>query len=332
MQSRTCQVGPLVAATATKLGLSQTPAAKGGLVLNGADGSAVANGICLSQSGVTATPLLINGALSQTRYVSPTSGVSGATIAWLPVVSPVYITSAGDDHTVTFAVVGMDSQNATVSETVTGTNTSVVATVNSYKAILSVTPSANTASTVTVGAMGFATLDTPRRILFTPGSTGTARTIALSGTDITGYPISETISIDTGGDAVYSVLDYATVTSAVISGATGQTIEIGTNGVAGSQWISLDSWASAQVAGQCVVSGTVNYTVQTTNDDPNSYSNPVSRSSVTWDTTFADLIGATTSSQFNLAVSPVWIRILLNSNTNPGFVRMALSQSGSVSY
>lgn len=332
MQPRTVQVGPLAAATVTKIGLSQTPAGAGGLVLNGADGTAVSNNICASQSGTTATPLVINGVLKQTRYVSPTSRLTGATIAWLPIPSPIYVTSAGDDHTTTFAVVGLQYQtNAVISETITGTNTSVVATVNAYSAILSVTPSANTASTVTVGAMGVATLDTPRRVLFTPGASGTARTVVLSGTNWAGFLQSETITLDSAGDAVYSVLDYATVTSAVISGGTGQTIEIGTNGVASSQWINLDSWAQG-ILGQAVVSGTVGYTVECTNDDPNSYSNPVLPVNVTWDTALLDLATQTASMSFHLGESPTWIRVLMNSNTNPGYIRMTVSQNSSVPY
>ena len=153
MQPRVVQAGPLVAATATKIALAQTPVAAGALALNGAAGAAVANNICLSQSGTAATALLLNGALSQTRYVSPTSGKTGATIAVIPDVrstapyasavytastgGAIYITSAGNDSAITFAVVGMDFNNTTIKETITGTNAGVVASVNSYKSILS---------------------------------------------------------------------------------------------------------------------------------------------------------------------------------------------------
>ena len=206
MQTRVAQAGPLVAPTATKVGLSQTPSGAGALVLNGAVGAAIANNICLSQSGTAATPLVINGALSQTSYVSPTSGVTGATIAMLSGnAGPIYITSAGNDSTTTFAIVGTafapGGTPIVIKETVNGTNASVVASVNSYASIISVTPSANTASTVTVGAMGFATLDTARRLLFTSGGTDTGITITVSGTDWAGTPISETL---TGGSSAWA--------------------------------------------------------------------------------------------------------------------------------
>lgn len=331
MQPRVVTVGPLAAPSATKIALSQSPAAAGALALNGAAGSAVANNICTSQSGTAATPLLINGVLKQTRYVSPTMGVTGATIAVLPTAGPIYLTSAGNDSSITFAVVGMDANNGTLTETLHGTNTSVVASLNSYKAILSITPSGNTASTVTVGAMGFAALDTARNVIFTSGGNDSGITITITGTDWAGAPIDESLA---GGNvaAVSTVLDYLTVTQVKVSGAAATTIEVGTNGVAGSQWINLDPWAQGAIAGQCVVSGTVNYTVQTTNDDPNSYANPVARSAVTWDSNFAGITAGTTSTQFGLAQAPLWMRLLLNSETGSGSVRMSIAQSSAVPY
>ena len=331
MQPRVAQVGPLAASSATKVALSQSPTAAGALALNGAAGTATANNICLSQSGTASTPLLLNGALKQIRYVSPTVGVTGATIAMLPSVQPIYLTSAGNDSSITFAVVGMDVNNGALTETLTGTNAGVVASVNSYKAILSITPSGNTASTVTVGAMGFATLDTARNIIFTSGGNDTGVTITISGTNWAGTPISETVT-GASGAAASTVLDYLTVTQVKVSAATATTITVGTNGVAGSQWINLDPWADGKVSGQCVVSGTVNYTVQTTNDDPNSYANPVSPSAVIWDSSFAGIPAGTGSVQFGLAEAPLWMRVLLNSETGTGSVRMSIAQSSAVPY
>lgn len=331
MQPRVVQVGPLVAGTNTKIGLAQSPAAAGALALNGAVGAAVANNICLSQSGTAATALTINGALGQTRYVSPTSGKTGAKIASILPASPIYITSAGNDSGITFAVVGMDVNNATVSETVQGTNTSVVATLNSYRTILSVTPSGNTAAAVTVGAMGFATLDAARQVIFASSGNDTGITITIIGTDWTGIPISETVAGASGASAV-TVLNYLTVTGVKVSGATAGTISVGTNGVAYSPWAPMDTWAMGTAEIQCVVSGTVNYTVQTTNDDPNSYGNAVARASMTWDSTAGGLINQTASGSYAFPAVPAYIRVLLNSNTNPGYVRMTAVQHSSVPY
>ncbi len=77
------------------------------------------------------------------------------------------------------------------------------------------------------------------------------------------------------------------------------------------------------------VSGTANYTIQQTMDDPNSTSNSVARASVTWishpDT---GVVGATAAAQANYAYPPAYARILLNSNTNPGYVTATMAQSG----
>lgn len=332
MQPRVTQAGPLAAPSATKIGLSQSPSAAGALALNGAAGTAVANNICASQSGTAAAPLLINGALAQTRFASPTVGVAGATIGWLRTPQPIYITSAGNDSAATFAIVGLDANNATLSETVNGTNASVVASANSYRAILSITPSANTASTVTVGAMGSATLDTARQVLFTSGGTDTGITITVAGTDWAGTSIGETLAGGSNGTPVATVLDYLTVTSVKVSGATASTISIGTNGVAGSPWINLDPWADGAVLGQVAVSGTANYTVQISNDDPDSYANPISRSAVTWDSALVAVSAQTGGKAFTLPGVPVWVRVLLNSQTNPGYVRMTLTQASAVPY
>ena len=336
MQTRVAQAGPLVAPTTTKVGLSQTPSGAGALVLNGAVGAAVANNICLSQNGTLGVPLVINGKLAQTSYVAPTSGVTGATIGNPPNACPIYITSAGNDSALTWAIVGtafaFQGTPIVIKETIRGTNASVSASVNQYDTIISITPSANTASTVTVGAMGFATLDTARQLLFTSGGTDTGVTITVSGTDWAGTPISETLTGGSSGSPVATVLDYLTVTSVTISAATASTISIGTNGVCGSPWINLDSWAQGGVTIQCVASGTVNYTFQVTNDDPDNYGNPIARSLVTWDASTTTIVNQTVSNTTSLNAATRWIRVLLNSQTNPGYVRLTVVQPSSVAY
>jgi hypothetical protein len=333
MQPRVTQVGPLASSSATKISASQTPGGAGAIALNGSAGTAVANNICTSQSGTVNTPLIINGALSQTGYASPTVGVTGATIASLPTASPIYITSAGNDSAITFKVVGIaatpSSFPAVISETLQGTNASVVASKNAYKQILSVTPSGNTGSTVTVGSMGFATLDLARQVIITSGGNDTAITFTITGTDWSGDVISEIVT-GASGAAAASVLDYLTVTSVVANGAPASTVTVGTNGVAHSPWINLDTWSLGTVSCQAVVTGTANYTIEVSNDDPNSFANPVAAASMTWDDNFANATGQTSSLEFGIAQAPLWMRILLNSGS--GSVRLTAIQHGSVAY
>lgn len=351
MQSRVVQAGPLAAPSATNIALAQSPSAGGYLALNGSTTTKVANNICLAQSGTAATPLLLNGVLCRARYSAPTQPAQAA-VAYIPDIlanenaasttnlwspstgQPIYITSAGNDAGITFTVVGVlvDAGSPVVTEVMAGTNASVVGSQYRYALVISVTPSGNTASTVTVGTSGYALLDAARRVLFTSSGTDTGLTITLSGRDWAGLPISETLTGGSSGVAVYSALDYLGVTAVKLSGATAGTISVGTNGVASSPWINLDPWAMGTVQLQAVVSGTANYTVETTNDDPDSFANPIGRSSVTWDSNAGGLINQTVSGSVNLATAPAWIRLLLNSQTNPGYVRLTAIQHSAVPY
>lgn len=349
MQPRVVTVGPLAAPSATNIATSQTLVGAGAVTLNGSLGqNTVANNICLSQSGTAATPLILNGALCRPGYSAPTMNVVSAKVAYLQSPEqnatqnrttnifspaqgqPIYITSAGNDSAVVWTVVGYkggrSGYGTVIKETILGSNAGISSSQNDYQIVLSITPSANTASTVTVGTCGLILLDTARRVLITSGGTDTGITFTITGLDWAGEEISEVLTGGSNGTPVYSVLDYLGVTKIVASGATASTVTVGTNGVASSQWINLDTFAMGQVNIQAVVSGTVNFTVQTTNDDPNSYGNPVARSAVTWDSTYSTLSSQTASITYGFPQSSAYIRVLLNSNTNPGYVRLTAVQ------
>lgn len=195
------------------------------------------------------------------------------------------------------------------------------------------TPTPGTALTLngSLASGGVATLDAPRRVLLTFGNEASARTVLLSGTNWSGNPISETLAVASGGaSTVASVLDYKTVTSMVPAGG-GFTaaVTVGTNGVAASPWVKLDDYGFAPTSLQATVSGTVNYTVQQTLDDPNSPTNPVEPSAVTW-VAYNDssMAAATATAQGNYAFAPSFCRVLLNSGT--GSVTLTVLQSGPI--
>lgn len=162
---------------------------------------------------------------------------------------------------------------------------------------------------------GVATLDKPRRVLFTFAADETGHTYTLTGTNWGGNTIGETIAGTTAG-TVASVLDYATLTGVTTNSASTGNVSIGTNGVAASPWVQFDRYAISGVAVQLVASGTVNWTLQQTLDDPNSTVHPVQPQNMTW---FAcadtSAVAATGSVQTNYLFPPVWARILLNSGT-----------------
>lgn len=327
MRPQVIQVGPLVTATATKVGLTQKAAISGTnyLVLNGAVGAFAANSVCASQTPGGAVALTLNGTLA--------SSATGTTVVPLPTGSRIYITGGSDESGKTFAVVGtryggIGGATYAVTETITGPNASTVSSINQYDTILSITSSAGTAGAITVGHYNKATLDTARRVLFTSGGDDSLVTTTITGGDYAGIPISETLTLS-NGSTVYSVLDYLTLTSITTSAAIATTIQVGTNGIASSPWVTFDPYsATAPTAIQATVSGTVSYTIQQTLDDPNSTSNAVARSSVTW-VSHPDsaVVAATTTQQANYAYAPAYARILLNSNTNPGYVKATFIQA-----
>jgi hypothetical protein len=115
------------------------------------------------------------------------------------------------------------------------------------------------------------------------------------------------------------------VTSIAINGAATAAVTVGTNAIASTPWVRLDEWANPPVSIQCDVTGTVNYTVQSTNDDPNSPTDPVSPSAVTWiNTNDASAVNAVGSVQTNYIFAPTFVRTLLNSGT--GSVAMKVVQ------
>ena len=318
----TVSVGPLAASSATKISASQKSAGSP-LVLNGGAGTAVANNICLSQTPSGAGNLTLNGSLASTG--SPVVANLGQNL-------PIYITSAGNDSSVTFTVTGYIYNGLggpfSVTEVITGANASTVSSTKSYMTITQIAVSGATASTVTVGTYAPVTLDTARHVLITSGGNDNGINFAITGTNWAGDVISEKLT-GGSGSAVASVLDYLTVTSIVPSGAVATTVTVGTNGVAASPWVRFDDWMGAsQVTAQSVVAGTANYTIQVTMDDPNSATNPVAPAAVTWFSSADTNVVSATASEFSyFQYVPQYARILLNSSTGTGNVTGTFRQT-----
>jgi len=175
---------------------------------------------------------------------------------------------------------------------------------------------------------GVALLGAPRRVLITTVADETALTFTVTGANSAGDVLSEAVA-GVNNTSTYTALDFYTVTSVTASATPTGNVTIGTNGVGGSTWVRLDEWALPNASVQAVVSGTINYTVQYSNDDPNSATDPVLPAAMTWNTFAA--AGATTATT-NAAYAPLWIRIQINSNTNPAYVRATVTQTGVVPF
>lgn len=196
---------------------------------------------------------------------------------------------------------------------------------------LSQTPAGAGALTIN-GALasgGVATIAVPARITIASVGNDSGNTFVVVGTDHAGNSITETI---TGPNAtsVTSVLTYKTVTSVTISAAAVGAITVGNSQSGSSPSIALDPWAFPQVAIQCSVTGTVNYTVQQTLDNPNDPVNPIARTSMQWvDHPDANLVAATATKQGNYGYAPLFMRLVINSGS--GSVRMTVIQANVVS-
>jgi hypothetical protein len=96
-------------------------------------------------------------------------------------------------------------------------------------------------------------------------------------------------------------------------------------------WVRLDEYSLPQTSIQVTVSGTVNYTVQQTLQDPNSPTNPVLPYLVSW-VNSADpaVIASTATAQSNYTYAPCWAKVTLNSGT--GSISAVFAQSGNAPY
>ena len=177
---------------------------------------------------------------------------------------------------------------------------------------------------------GVATFDSPRQVIITSGGNDTGVTFTIYGTTFGGQTVSEAITGASGGASATNT-DFATVTRIHASAATSVSgVIAGTNAKAGSRWVRMDSWAFPQTAIQVNATGVVNWTLQTTMDDPNDPFNPVAVSAVTWlNTNDTDAVSATGDVFTNFDWTPTWVRILLNSGA--GSVTATIAQFNVVS-
>jgi len=306
MRAIVSQVGPLATASATAVCASQVVPDATALAIDGgkSSGYSATNIATTTGNGSGTTAVTLNG-----------SKVSNGVALLFP-PQPVVLVSAGNDSTKTWTVKGLGPDNYTsVVETVAAANTSRVSTKNLFCQVLSISLSSASAGNVSAGTNGVATLDTPRRVLLTDGGVDTGITFTIKGTDRSGIPITETLT-GTSSSTVYTAQDFLTITQIVASGASASTITFGTNGVASSAYMRMDEYADPHIAIQCNATGTVNYTVQSSLDDPNDPSNATTIAGMTWvSTNDTNAVAQTASIQTNYTFAPRYIRILLNSST-----------------
>jgi hypothetical protein len=172
---------------------------------------------------------------------------------------------------------------------------------------------------------GIATLDSQRRVLITSGGNDTGINFTVNGTNSAGFPISDTFA--GGNPTAVSNLDFKTVTSVTHTGSIASTVTVGTNTTGSSLW-QIVNWnaypPNISVAVQ-LVTGTANFTVEHTYDDPNILpgTGGLNLAGFTFPVPWPDatLNGASASgeTQINYAIT-AW-RVTINSGTGTLSVR-----------
>ena len=210
--------------------------------------------------------------------------------------------------------------------------------------------SAATPTTGTALTLVTKTVDTvQRRLLVTPVSQTNPGTLLVTGLNAFSDTISETISVPASSSStILSVLDYKSLISIVPAGGPWTAnISIGTSAstTAGSSpWLRLDNYGLSQTKIQIVVSGTINWTVEGSDDDPNvqvpagmnATTQLIAPSAMTWtapDST--NLSSKAANAIYELGASsgvtggvPLWLRLTANSYTGAGQAIMTVVQSG----
>jgi hypothetical protein len=281
--------------------------------------AAVANGICVSQSGSALTPLVLNGSLTNALSTTTTAAVAAggvvlplSSVAGLVVGQVVTDTSAvAIAGGTTIAAVGASS--VTLSRPVGG-----VGVGNGDTIVFPGTATIDVA-TATNSAIG-------RRVAI--AYTGTDTSFTIVGTNSTGNVITD-IAVGATG-AAQSNLDFVTVTSITPVGGGLTALTAGTNGVGSSPWWTVN-WRGKPPqtvsAGVELVTGTATYTVEYTFDDPNALQGtvlfPLAFSTQT--PTLLKAVSATGDGVFNFAFKALRLSITVN---GPGELRARFVQAG----
>lgn len=180
----------------------------------------------------------------------------------------------------------------------------------------------------TLVSSGVANLGQNRRVLITTTGNETGKTATVTGTNYTGNIITDTVSLP-NTSTVYTDLDFLTVTRITISAAAAANLTVGTNGIGGSRWVRFNDFAPSNISIQCDVSGTVNYTVQSTLDDPNDPFNPTTAENVVWvSSSDVAVVGANSTQQSNFLFTPKYAKILINSGSGTVTATFLQSSNG----
>lgn len=171
---------------------------------------------------------------------------------------------------------------------------------------------------------GVAVLDTARHVLLSFAADETGRTFVVYGTSDGSSPVKETVA--GAASTASTTMNFKTVTRITIDDASAGAITVGTNGVGATAWYIVNYHVvPINLSIACIVTGTINYSVQYTYDnfwtpDSNGYAPSV--------TAVDDgTVASKTATAVATMTSPVtgW-RVLVNSGT--GSLAITGTQAG----
>lgn len=279
--------------------------------------AASSNNISTSQSASAGVALTLNGsAASMLSTTSTAAAAVGATVVFLTSVTGVVVGNTISDSTATTAFVSGTKVTAVgaASVSIWPPVSGLVGVGNGDTIVISGAATVDTATS--------ANLEIGRRVVL--AYTGTDTSFTIVGTNSTGNLISD-VAVGAAG-AAQSNLDFVTVISITPVGGGLTGVTAGTNGVGSSPWWTTNFYSNNDINigfNVEVVTGTINYTVQHTYDDPNNL-----QSTVTFPESFNHAVVASQNASMDGSYStPVAaIRVLINSGT--GELRVRYLQAG----
>ena len=166
------------------------------------------------------------------------------------------------------------------------------------------------------------TLTPPRFVTITSAGNDTGVTFTITGTRPGGSVQTEVVTGASGGAAT-STLTFETVTNIAISGASDAAVTAGYTQSGYSDWLPLDIYTPNQVTTiSATVSGTVNYDIQYTNEDP--FDRTITQTAVAHPAAASAFTGASTTQTHSTTTLMRAVRYKINSGT--GTIRLTITQ------
>ena len=184
------------------------------IVTNGALSTTDDDSLFVSKS-LTAGNLILDGTLKSSQELN---GV-------------VTVFCAGNETSNSFKVSGYDMSGTYVTDTITGGNNSEVSGSVSFKEVLSINVSNDTASTIKVGTQATSVTFAPSSITVTPAGSDVGETYTVIGLDQFGRSQTEVITAESAGTTVYGKKVFSQVSSFTPTSGSASSVKVGTQAV-----------------------------------------------------------------------------------------------------